>query len=266
MSAVVMMPESRIAQTTTGSPGIPFSRLLRAEWRKLLDTRAGRWLLIVIAIITAVVVALVAVFGGEEGRSFFNLLGACEQPMSLLLPVVAILAATQERSQRTGLVTFVQEPRRTRVGAAKLLASIGIGLALVVVGAAVAALTHLALVLFGTTDANWSGDGRALWLALLALVVNMLLGAAFGALLLNTPLAIVALYLLPNLFGALGFIKSMTDVLPWISINAALAPLMGTGSVTGTDWAHLAVSAVIWVVLPAVGGLIRLNSSEIKSA
>ena len=37
-------------------PGIPFSRLVRVELRKLVDTRAGFWLTASIGVIAAIVV------------------------------------------------------------------------------------------------------------------------------------------------------------------------------------------------------------------
>ena len=40
------------------TPAIPFSRLVKVELRKMVDTRAGRWLLISIAGLTALVLAI----------------------------------------------------------------------------------------------------------------------------------------------------------------------------------------------------------------
>ena len=37
----------------TPAAPIPFTRLLRVEWRKSIDTRAARWLLAAIALLTA---------------------------------------------------------------------------------------------------------------------------------------------------------------------------------------------------------------------
>ena len=41
--------------TPVATPGAPirFTRLLRVEWRKSIDTRAARWLLATIALLTA---------------------------------------------------------------------------------------------------------------------------------------------------------------------------------------------------------------------
>ena len=45
-------------------------------------------------------------------------------PLAMLLPVIGIMAATAEWTQRTGLVTFTLEPRRGRVVLAKALAAL----------------------------------------------------------------------------------------------------------------------------------------------
>ena len=45
----------------------------------------------------------------------------------MLLPILGIMAATAEWTQRTGLVTFTLEPRRGRVVLAKALAALVLG-------------------------------------------------------------------------------------------------------------------------------------------
>ena len=45
----------------SGTSRIPLTRLVRAELRKLVDTRASRWLLIAIAVITVVAIAIAIV-------------------------------------------------------------------------------------------------------------------------------------------------------------------------------------------------------------
>ena len=55
-------------------------------------------------------------------------LGLSVLPMAILLPVLGIMSATQEWSQRTGLTTFTLEPRRGRVVTAKVVAAALLGL------------------------------------------------------------------------------------------------------------------------------------------
>src|SRR4051812_1823564 len=85
---------------------VPFGRLLRAELRKLMDTRAGFWLLTAIGLITVAVVVVFLCVADADQLTYMNFVGATATPQSLLLPVLGILAVTAEWSQRTGLVTF----------------------------------------------------------------------------------------------------------------------------------------------------------------
>ena len=114
----------------------------------------------------------------------------------MLLPIIGVMAATAEWSQRTGLVTFVLEPRRGRVVLAKALAALG--LAVVVLVAAVAA-SALANVAGGTGE--WDLTAAVAGGTVLALLVYVLQGVAFGLLFLNTPVAIVSVLVLPTVWS-----------------------------------------------------------------
>ncbi len=101
------------------------------EWRKSIDTRAARWLLTAIALLTAGA-AMVPLFLPQEiQQGWPSYLGMTALVLALLLPLVSIMTLTSEWGQRSVLVTFTQEPRRGRVVAAKVLS----GLALALLGA-----------------------------------------------------------------------------------------------------------------------------------
>ena len=53
-----------------GPPGVPFSRTVRAELRKMVDTRAGRWMVIVLAAAAAIILAAFIIWGPAEDASF----------------------------------------------------------------------------------------------------------------------------------------------------------------------------------------------------
>ena len=105
-------------------PGIPFSRLVRVELRKLVDTRAGFWLTASIGVIAAIVVIamLIANRNSPENLNLGQFFGMMNIPTAIILPILAILLVTGEWSQRTALTTFTLEPRRQRVVGAKLVA------------------------------------------------------------------------------------------------------------------------------------------------
>ena len=53
------------------------------------------------------------------------------------------------------------------------------------------------------------------------------------------------------------------DLQPWVDLNYAQGALFA-GTLTGEQWANLAVTATIWLVLPAVLGLRLVMRSEVK--
>ncbi len=96
----------------------------------------------------------------------------------------------------------------------------------------------------------------------------MLGGFALACLLLNTPAAIVVFFVyrwvLPGLF-ALGsaLMAWFEDLAPWLDFQSASGELYEM-PLTGDQWAHLAVSGFIWLVVPLVIGLWRILRAEVK--
>jgi ABC-2 type transport system permease protein len=253
---------SRIAgpRPTTG---VPFGRLVHVELRKMLDTRAGRWLLIGIGAIIAI--ALTIMFFNKGGQhAFGEYLQATTMPMALILPVVGILAVTSEWSQRTALVTFGLEPRRPRVAWSKTVAALLIGVAAFALSLALAAIAHQAAITFRGITGDWSIDGLVLLGAGGYVLLGMAQGLAFGMLLKNTPAAIVLFFVLPTAWSILGSMVSwLGDAAVWLDMNQTMQPLF-EGSLTGAQWAHLGTSVAVWVVLPLAVGIWRLSRSEVK--
>ncbi|MCE0487550.1 ABC transporter permease [Ornithinimicrobium sediminis] len=243
---------------------VPFTRLLRVELRKQADTRAGRWFLVLIAVVTvAILVTLLAT--GDGSRTFQDYFEGTVTPLQIFLPVLAIMAATSEWSQRTAMSTFTLEPRRGRVVAAKVLASLVLGATLLVVAAALAALTQLAAVLVRGAEADWTVTGWVVGGAVIALTVFLLQGSAFGLALLNTPAAIVAFFALPTALSVVSaLIESWRDTMSWIDINQTTVPFFTGSAPTGEQWAQFAVSMAVWVVLPMAIGVWRVLHREVK--
>src|SRR5688572_30980067 len=99
----------------SGTPRIPFTRLLGVELRKMWDTRAGLWLLISIGVITAAIIVIFFLVSDPSDRVFQNFIGITATPQGFLLPVLGILLITSEWGQRTTLTTFTLVPSRSRV-------------------------------------------------------------------------------------------------------------------------------------------------------
>ena len=113
----VTLPEDRDAR-------VPTTRLVQVEMRKMLDTRAGFWLLVVIAVLTVAMIVLFATFAPDQDRNFDSFLGGAATPQGFLLPVLGVLLVTSEWGQRAALTTFTLVPHRSRVVVAKVLAAL----------------------------------------------------------------------------------------------------------------------------------------------
>ncbi len=247
------------ATALPGPPGVPFARTFRAELRKMVDTRAGRWMVIVMAAVSVLILVGFVIWGPAEDASFRGLLELSTLPLALLLPIIGIMAATAEWSQRTGLVTFVLEPRRGRVVLAKALAALV--LAAVVLAAAVAA-SAVANVVGGTGE--WDLTAAIAGGVMLALLIFTLQGVAFGLLFLNTPVAIVAVLVLPTVWSIASLaISSLEDAARWLNLDQVTQPLFA-GEMAGRDWAQLATSSAVWVLLPLAVGTYRVLHREVK--
>jgi ABC-2 type transport system permease protein len=244
--------------------GVPFARLTRAELRKQVDTRAGLWLILTIVLVTALVMVPLVWLSDPADLNYQLLTNAAVLPQMLLLPVIGIMAATSEWSQRTGMVTFTLEPRRGRVILAKLLSALGLGLLAVVATLVCAALANLAGMVLrggaGTWGVDWSILGGST--ALQVLVVAQ--GVAFGLLLLNTPAAIVAFYVLPVAWTIVtSLVAPLRGPAQWLDTNVALLPFLEGGAGAG-DLARAGTATAVWVVMPLLLGTWRVLRHDVK--
>lgn len=245
---------------------VPFTRLVTTELRKLVDTRAGRWLLIAIVATTPLVVAGMLVIAEPKNLTYAKFADFTLEPQKLLLPVLGILSVTSEWSQRTGLVTFTLEPRRGRVLTAKFAATFLLGLLALVIAFLASAVGNLLGSSLRHGDGSWSfGAGGFRDLALVQFS-NVAQGLAFGMLLLVSSTAIVMFFVLPNLSGVLfGTVGSLKVAGRWLDINQAQGNLYDHVMNT-RHWAQLLVATMLWVLIPAVLGGMRVLRSEVKSS
>jgi ABC-2 type transport system permease protein len=246
----------------SGTSRAPLTRLVGVELRKLVDTRSGRWLLGVIVLLTALVVAGFWLVADDADRTFLNFSSVTVLPQSVLLPVLGILLVTSEWSQRTALITFTLVPHRERVVAAKTVAAVIFGLAAVAVALAVGALATAV----GGSAAAWDGVGVADVGNLLVLqLLAVLQGVAFGLLILSPAGAIAAFFVLPVVMNVLVSIwDTVRDVQPWIDMAYAQEPLFEGTGLTGEQWAHVGTTTLLWVALPFAVGVWRVLRAEVK--
>lgn len=261
-------------------PGIPFGRGVAVEVRKMFDTRGGLWLFIVTAGLMVLVMGLILLVMALDDDSSMTANGFMQAmviPLSILLPVFAILTVTTEWGQRTHLVTFSIEPRRGRVIAAKLVAVTILALGTLVLAGVIGALGNLLYGLITGNELVWDLDASdLLWTAALQLLYFWM-AFAIASVFLNSPGAIAVFYaialILPMIvYPTLWFLFDWArEIIPWIDFNYAAAPFIaGTDffgeevDVAAIDYLRLAGSIALLVVLPAVIGIRRVLRTEVK--
>lgn len=237
---------------------IPFSRLVRVEWSKATGTRAARWLLALLSLSTAGMVLVPVLVPTSFDQTYASYLEVASIGQVILLPVVAILIFTGEWSQRSVMTTFTQEPRRTRVLNAKLTVSLVLGAGAAVYGGVVtAAGLGLAAASGRVLEADLSVGVVAGYL--LYVLLNVLGGAAFGALLQNSALAIAAYFTLNPAAALLGTVS--TPVADWIDTETTWTWVLEN------DWAghvpQISVSVLLWVAMPLAAGFVRTRRRDV---
>ncbi len=254
-------PRPQAAVETTG---IPMTRLIRVELRKLVDTRAGRWLLTGITLVTLAAVGVYLGAADASELTFQRLVNVTVLPQSWLLPVLGIMAVTSEWTQRTGLVTHTLEPRRGRVLAAKFAATGVLGGLTVVLALVVAVLANVLGTALLDGNGSWSYGLDGLRDTVLFQSLSLLAGLALGTLLMNTAAAVAVYFILPTAFGLVfSMVDSLAGVAEWIDLTTSQAPLFDH-SIAGVEWLHLLATTTWWILLPLAAGLWRLLHREIK--
>ena len=242
---------------TTGIHNRPgLARLVAVELRKMVDTRAGFWLQIATVAITALVVVARSVTGDAADHSFASVLTLGIQPAAVVLPIVGILLVTSEWSQRTGMITFALVPLRSRILGAKLVACLVLSLAVLAMSVALVAAGVLAV------GGSWADAPTLIAQSAVFVTTGALVGFAFGAVVLASAPAIVALFALPIAWTAIATLSFLADAAPWLDTRLALAP-MHEEVMTATQWAHAGTALAIWMLLPLVIGIWRITRREI---
>jgi ABC-2 type transport system permease protein len=250
---------------------VPFTRLVTVELRKARDTRAGFWLLAGTGLIVAVVlgIATVITLVRSDPISFGELTTIAAYMTSFLLPILAIMLVTSEWSQRTALVTFTLEPRRSRVVLAKLVVAQLLTVLTLVVAFVVGVVCTAICELAQPDLTSWAiglGD-LAGWLVTQTL--TMLGGFALATLLLNTPASIVVFvvyrYVLPGIFvAATALGGTLEQIALWVDFQGAQDDIYEWNLSGAEAWAHLVVSGLLWLGLPLVLGWRRILRAEVK--
>lgn len=267
MSTLTTTAPGTPVATSASISAVPFSRLLKVELRKTTNTRAGFWLLVAIAVMTAAVIVVYLFAAEPEALTFERFLLVTMTPQGFLLPVMAILAVTAEWSQRTGLVTFTLEPSRMRVTAAKLVAVTLLGLLAIALAVALAAVGNVLGMNLQDGAGDWNVTGAYLRDFTVLQLASLAQGFAFGLLLMHSAAAIVLYFVVPTIWNVLFMLVDwLADIAPWVDLTTAADPLLLGESLSGEDWLHVAVAGTLWVLLPLALGLLRFTRSEVTSS
>jgi ABC-2 type transport system permease protein len=222
--------------------GAVITRLVRAEWTKLLTTRVWIGLLLGSCLLVGGFATLFTAFAGDAASGispvgtadYEQLALAVSANATVLFIVLGIIGTTQEYRHRTATPTFLASPHRGRVVIAKLLAYAVAAIPMAVIVIAVDVL--VVSVYAGARGAapSLSGDNlRVLGGAWAALVIYTVIGVGVGALLRSQVGAIVgALVYQFVVEGIISSIPATQGAYKWLPGGALEAM---TATFSGTD-------------------------------
>ena len=269
-TAVVTTPPAEVATTRparTIAP-IPTTRLVAVELRKMFDTRAGFWLMASVGIVSILATAAVVIWAPDEAITQDNFSAAIGMPLSVVLPIIAVLSVTGEYSQRTGLTTYTLVPWRGRVMGAKLIATLLVGVAAMFLALAVGALGNVLGSAITGLDAVWDISLTQFGYIVLANILGMLMGFMLGVLFRSTPAAIVGYFVysfvLPIAFGTLAVLPGVVPRPAAVGRRAVRHHPALRQHVDGRELAAAGLTTLVWLWVPLALGLRAALRAEVK--
>lgn len=236
--------------------------------RAHLDTRGTK----ILMTISLVLIVAFAALGGllqplflADGTSdvMFTVI-VLNLPLSLIIPVIAVLITAGEWSDGSIQLTFLQRPGRLGVLASKVIAALVVVAVLVAFSIAMAALTTwIGGDLLGE-GANFSTMDNVLTTQLAALGAILLFSLAVGIALQSTVLGLVASIGVPFVVGTAAAVamltgsETLTNIVRAIDLQTASA-VLGAGDATAFELLPL----LLLVILPAAYGAWRWNRREV---
>ncbi|HLQ81029.1 MAG TPA: ABC transporter permease [Brachybacterium sp.] len=185
-------------------------------------------------------------------------------PLSLIIPVIAVMMTAGEWSDRSIQNTFLQRPGRSGVLASKLIAATVVSAVLVALSIGLAAATTwIGGELMGEGTV-FSGLEDVLTTHLLVIVAALLFSLAMGILLQSTVISLVVAIGLPFVISTAGTVamafgsELISDVIRAVDLSAAAAAL-GDGEAGAFELLPL----VLLVLVPAALGVRRWTVREV---
>jgi len=252
-----------------------WTRLVRAELRKLTTTKMPWGFLAVLVAISAINASAVIWGTDFDGSKTFVSTAADQQSLiafaanaTVIAGLFGAIAVAREYGHGTVIPTFLSSPRRYRAVLAQLVA-VAIGGA--VLGLVGAALTAAAVAAALPTTAfgfvvSAADVARVLAAASFAGAAGAVLGAGIGAVVRNTggavTGAVVVLIIAPPLI-----VQLISDASSWVpsalavTLSGVEPEAAGVESQAGTVAAIFALAA--WAVVPAVIGLLLVQRRDV---
>jgi ABC-2 type transport system permease protein len=252
MTTAVASPVQVRPTTRRTSPSLPAAVWLEA--RKSLSTRSGL-ALVVSAVLLAP--AAIAIAAGTAGQPLDNVLGplvVTGMLTALVLVSLGVLSTAGEWSHGSVQTTFLLEPRRGRVLAAKAGAVALLG-AVIALGAA--GLSSLLLVVM-EPSASWDGGARAIGMVAVAGATFALIGAGVGAAVGNTPGALTGFYLVE-----LGLLPALQVFKPEVADK--IDPGNAVLSLAQGDRTALSITILtVWVGVAVIAGAVMTRRRAVQ--
>jgi ABC-2 type transport system permease protein len=238
------------------------------ELRKNFDTRSGRWLLASLGGAALLTTGAIIAWAPAEQLAYSEFTLAIGVPMTVILPIIAVLSVTSEWSQRSGLTTFTLVPHRGRVLWAKAIAALLVTAPATAAAFGVGAVGNVIGASLADVDAVWNQSMVDVRYFALGQSLLLLVGFVLGALIRNSSGAIVAYmiygFVAPGLLAFLAFSQDwFADARPWVDAKYTQDALL-RGELVGDGWSHLAVTSVVWLVVPMIFAVANVLRSEVK--
>ncbi len=256
------------AAARLASAPVPLLRLVRVELRKSFDTRSGRWLLASLGLAAILTTGAIIAWAPADQLTYSEFTLAIGVPMTIILPIIAVLSVTSEWTQRSGLATFTLVPHRGRVLLAKAVAAVLVTIPATAAAFGVGALGNVSGAALADVASVWDQTWVDVGYFALGQTLLLLVGFVLGALIRNSSGAIVAYmlyaFVAPGLLAFLAFNQDwFADARPWVDAKFNQEALL-RGDLTGDGWSHLAATTLVWLVIPMGVAVMNVLRSEVK--
>ena len=238
-----------------------YATLVRVELRKMIDTRSGKLLLAAVVALATLLLGWKLLHTSSIDVSFASYNGAVGPSVAFILPLVGLLAMTSEWTQRTALTTFTMSPKRLRVFSAKLVAALALSCAAIAV---TLLMTFAATLLGGVISghaASFANVGGEIRITVIGTLLQVVRGAATGALLPVTGVAVGVFFVAPTVWAAVAP-NLLHASSRWLDIFQSYDRLGSTHP--GLHLPQTLTSVAAWVLVPAAIGLYRSTHREVK--